>query len=696
MTHDIASLPSIDALLNKQASAYPEHLFLRNKDERWTYAEADHEVNALAVGLQELGIEQGDRLAIILPNMPAFVLALFAGARAGAILVPINIRRSPPEILARLSKTRPKALITSSGAANEAEDNYLEMVLDLRGDIPELEHIISLDKDGASILLWSELTAQEGSLRSLKRKTKDPAVIVHTLGSTGESRGAILTHSGLLRNAAGIAETLACTQDDVFLGAVPFSNTFGLTATILACTVSGAQLVSMKRYNPSQALELIESAAITVHHGVPTMFALELNHPSFRPEKCATLRTGIISGAPCPPELVTSVREQMGCDVIVAYGLTEASPSVTMTSLSDGPITATETVGRPMDGVEIKVIGLEGEPLPPGEEGELCVRGYNIMLGYWEDDEATAQAIDKDGWLHTGDLAIITPDGPVRILGRKDEVINRGGFKIHPGTVEMVLRSHPGVKAAAVVGVPDSIYGEITCACVVRNPNATLEVEELISFASERLANYTVPDRVLFFEALPRDGRGLVRRNYLRARVHIRGTAWKFGKNIDTDAIIPARHCNTSDPRELAKHCMEDADPTFVQKIRRGDLIVAGANFGCGSSREVAPLSIKSVGVSTVIAKSFARIFFRNSINIGLPILESEEAVDGIQEGDEVEVEPATGKIHNLTRGTTFQAAPYPQFLQRIIQRGGLLSYVEDRLAEKEGHRRGTGDVEDT
>jgi 3-isopropylmalate dehydratase small subunit len=175
---------------------------------------------------------------------------------------------------------------------------------------------------------------------------------------------------------------------------------------------------------------------------------------------------------------------------------------------------------------------------------------------------------------------------------------------------------------------------------------------------------------------------GLVRKDYARERVRIRGKAWTFGKNIDTDAIIPARHCNTSDPEELAKHCMEDADPSFIQKMRRGDLIVADTNFGCGSSREVAPISIHAAGVSAVIAKSFARIFFRNAINIGLPILESPDAVDGIKEGDEIEVEPATGTIRNLSQGTVFHAVPYPEFLQRIIDQGGLLPYVEQRLAD--------------
>lgn len=398
---------------------------------------------------------------------------------------------------------------------------------------------------------------------------------------------------------------------------------------------------------------------------------------------CTTLRTGIMSGAPCPPELVRRVRQEMGFDLRLAYGLTEASPSVTITRADDGPVTSVETVGRPHPGVELQVVDSEGNALELGEEGELCVRGYNVMLGYWDDPEATAMAIDGDGWLHTGDLATIDPDGPVRVVGRKDEVINRAGFKVYPGTVEMVLRSHPAVKEAAVVSVPDLIYGELSCACVVRRAGMEVTAEELLDYAAERLADYARPDRVLFFDALPRRGSGPVQKAYLRERVRIHGRAWKFGKNIDTDAIIPARRCNTADPRELALYCMEDADAEFASKMTRGDLIVADTNFGCGSSREVAPLSIKAAGVSAVIAKSFARIFFRNSINIGLPILECPAAVDGIREGDKVEVEPATGTIRNLTRKETYKAEPFPEFLQHIIDQGGLLAYVENRLNQE-------------
>ncbi|HKZ55236.1 MAG TPA: AMP-binding protein [Anaerolineales bacterium] len=673
---------SIDALLRAQARTYGNRVFVKENARVWSYAEAEEHAGALAGGMRALGLAPGDRLAVILPNLGAYVITAFAAAWAGLILVPVNVRRSREELLARLSKTRPRAVVTFSDPDEFKGMDHLQAVLDLKAGLPDLEHVIAVGAVGRGAIDWDDLSRSNPRPPAPMADAQRPAAILHTLGSSGEPRGAVLTHRALVRNAAGIAQTLECSSNDVFLGAVPLTNAFGLAPTILACAVSGAQLVPLKRYNPGLALALIASAGVTVHHGVPTMFALELNHPDFHSESCRSLRTGIVSGAPCPPELVTEVRQRMGCNLLIGYGLTEASPSVCLTRLDDGPVTATQTVGRPMEGVEVRVVGPDGATLPTGQEGELHVRGYNIMQGYWEDDEATRQVLVDGGWLRTGDLAVVDADGPLRILGRKDDVINRGGFKVHPGTIEMVLRSHPAVRDAAVFGIPDVVYGEITCACVVRWPERQAPVEALLSYLRERLPDYAVPDRVLFFDALPRLGSGPLRMAYLRERVRIRGAAWKFGKNIDTDAIIPARRCNTSDPRELAQYCMEDADPEFVHKMRRGDVIVAETNFGCGSSREVAPITIRAAGISAVIAKSFARIFFRNAINIGLPILECPAAVDGIQQGDEIEVEPATGIVRNLSRAKVFQAQPYPEFLQRIIERGGLLGYVEERLAD--------------
>jgi fatty-acyl-CoA synthase len=672
---------SIGDLLSRQATEFPDRPFISFGDKQMTYTDVEGSSQAFASSCIQMGLKPKDRLALLLPNDPTYVIALFGAVKAGLVLVPINIRRSPAEVLSRLSKTSPRALVTFSEPEKFKGIDHLALALSMQPELPGLNFIFSKESKREGVIPFSTLLQSKTQLRPDSPSSDTPAAIIHTLGRDGQPRGAILSHHSLVRNAADMGDCLECDENDVFLGAVPFSNTFGLTATILSALIAGAQVVCLDKYHPGRALELIEGHQVTVHHGVPTMFGLELNYPEFASTKCASLRTGIMSGAPCPPLLARRVRQEMGINLVLAYGLTEASPSVTMTHLDDGPVTATETVGRPMPGVELKIIDSDGKRLENGDEGELCVRGYNVMSGYWDDPEATSLVLDDRGWLRTGDLAVIDPDGPVRIVGRKDEVIIRGGFKLYPGMVEMVLRSYPGVKETAVVGVPDLVYGELSVACVVRQEGAQFQAEDLQNYAAGHLADYALPDRVLFFEALPRRASGVVRKGYLRERARIRGRAWKFGKNIDTDAIIPARHCNTADPRELAVHCMEDADPDFVDKMDRGDLIIAETNFGCGSSREVAPLTIKAAGVSAVIAKSYARIFFRNAINIGLPILESPDAVDGITQGDEVEVEPATGTIRNLTQGTSFMATPFPDFLQHIIDRGGLLAYVEDRLA---------------
>ncbi len=688
MTYESFHNTTIGELLSTQAARFSNRVFLRLDGEHLTYAQVEYKACALAAGLRELGLQAGDRLGMILPNTPTFVITIFAAAKAGLILVPVNVRRDRAAVLARFARTRPKAIVSFSDPKLFNGKDHLAMVLEMRSELPDLQRVISISpvsksqkKDG--VTSWDSLLNDTAALPVPSAKSHDPAAIVHTLGSSGEPRGAILAHGGLVRNAADIAERMDCKADDIFLGAIPFSNTFGLTSIVLASTVAGAQLVCLPHYRPSEALRLVKAAGVTVLPGVPTMFALELNHQDFHPSACSTLRTGVMAGAPCPPELVRRVRQEMNFKLLIGYGLTEASPAVTMTQLDDGPVTATETVGRPLDAIELNVIAADGRSLPLGEEGELCVRGYNLMSGYWEDPQATAQVLDKEGWLHTGDLATIDSDGPVRIVGRKDEVIIRGGFKIYPGNVEMVLRSFSGISDAAVVGVPDLIYGELTCACLVREANVRFTAEDVLAYAKGNLPDYAIPDRILFFDVLPRHPGGPVQKDYLRERVRIRGRAWKFGRNVDTDAIIPARHCNTANPHELALHCMEDADPGFVRKMRRGDLIVADSNFGCGSSREVAPLTIKAAGVSAVIAKSFARIFFRNAINIGLPILECPQAVDEICEGDEVEVEPAAGIIRNLTTSAQYQATPFPAFLRRIIELGGLLAYAEERLAER-------------
>lgn len=679
---EFRNLP-LGEILSLQAEQYPDRIYLKLGDERWTYSDIDDKANRLASGIKELGLLSGDRLAVTLPNIPEFIVSVFAAAKLGVLLVPINVRRSEEEITARLVKTQPKAFISfSDPEQHEGVDHYAVGLL-LKEQIPHLNHLILLGSKHKDAIPWDELLESTPFDNSGGINPIDPVAIIHTLGRMGEPRGAILTHRGIARNAISIVRMMQVTPYDVFLGAVPFSNTFGLTAHVIACTIAGTQIICMPKYHPGEALSLILKENITIHHGVPTMFAMEMSWPEFRPRDCASLRTGIMSGAPCQPELVSQVREEMGFKVLVSYGLTEASPCVTMTRLDDGPVTATETVGRPLEDVEVKVIDENGETLPLTEIGELCVRGYNVMVGYWDDPVATSKVLDSDGWLHTGDLASISPNGPVRIHGRKGQNINRAGFKVYPGAIEVKLQSFSGVKEVAVVGVPDLIFGEMIFACVVPQSNADLNADDLIVAAEEVLPDYAIPDRIIFFDELPRNSSGLIDKEYLRDRVRIRGQAWKFGDNVNTHIIIPHRRCAMIDPQELAKYFMEDTRPGLDAKIRRGDIMVAGSNFGCGSSSDIAALAIKAVGVSAIIAESFSWFFFRNAVNTALPIFECPEAVKDISEGDEIKVEPKEGLILNLTTNQTYRARPFPDFVQYIINKGGLISYINNNLIKE-------------
>jgi fatty-acyl-CoA synthase len=322
-------------------------------------------------------------------------------------------------VVTRLNKTQPKVFILAPGSKQNYEKGQEDMESIWREDAPYLEFLISVDTDEEDGIPWEEFISSSPEAQKTKVGIKDPAIIVHTLGSTGDPRGAILSHGGLVRNAAQIAANMRANAEDVFLGAVPFSNTFGITATILACTVAGARLVCLPRYHPAQAQELIANEGITIHNGVPTMFAMEMNHPGFEKQSFDSLRTGIMAGAPCPPLLVARVREELGCNILIGYGLSEASPSVTMTQLDDGPVTSTETVGLPMEGIEIKIVGPDNDELPLGETGELCVRGYNVMLGYWEDSQATSDVLGPDGWCRSTTRVEAHARGIKRIRGDK-------------------------------------------------------------------------------------------------------------------------------------------------------------------------------------------------------------------------------------------------------------------------------------
>ncbi|MDP1779282.1 MAG: class I adenylate-forming enzyme family protein, partial [Anaerolineales bacterium] len=302
MTYETFHNTTIGELLSVQASRFSNQTFLRLDKQRWSYADVELQACSLAAGLIELGLQSGDRLGVTLPNTPAHVITIFAAAKAGLILVPVNVRRDRSDALARLAKTKPKALITFSDPKQFNGMDHLEMALDMRASLPELRFVISTSsasksqkKDG--VISWDSLLKDTAPLPPVVAKPRDAAAIIHSLGSSGEPRGAILTHGGLVHNAADIASRLGCTAEDIFLGTIPFSNTFGMTAIALACAVAGGQLVCMPHYRPSEALRLVKETGVTVLSGVPTMFALELNHMDFHASACSTLRTGVMAGA---------------------------------------------------------------------------------------------------------------------------------------------------------------------------------------------------------------------------------------------------------------------------------------------------------------------------------------------------------------------------------------------------------------
>jgi acyl-CoA synthetase (AMP-forming)/AMP-acid ligase II len=309
---------TIDSLLSDQAIKYSGHTFLTDDSHSFTYGEVNELASSAAAALVDLGLQPGDRLGILLPNVAEFVISVFAAAKAGLLLVPINLRRNRAEIFTRLAKTAPKALITFSNPALFRSVDHLATLRDLKSDLPELEIIISAQGEAPDVHSWADLLSHKPLTQPASHSSDSAAAIVHTLGSFGQPRGAVLTHSGMVRNATDIAAALECRPEDKILGAVPFSNAFGLTPTILATVAAGAHLICMT--------------------GVPTMFAMELNHSDFASKKFSSVRTGIMAGAPCPPDLILQVREKMIPNLLVAYGLTEASPSVTMTRLDDGPI----------------------------------------------------------------------------------------------------------------------------------------------------------------------------------------------------------------------------------------------------------------------------------------------------------------------------------------------------------------------
>ena len=479
---------------------------------RLSYSQADREIRVLAAALAERGVEAGGRLATILPNCPEAVISLLAAARLGATLVPINPALAYHELQYQLRHAGASVVIATTGWDGR---DYLEWFEDLADEMPELQHVIAVGGDDVwfedRIESYRDLVARDGGPADGPRDPESLLAILFTSGTTGKPKGVCLTHRGLVGNARLTVEAMGQRADDVSMLMVPHFTVFG-TSVVLGAVVTGATLVLLEHFSADEAVAAMASAGVTLCHGVPTMFTLLLRSGAFTRSRLPRLRSGIVAGSPVTAALVKKVREV--CDVEIAYGLTETGPTVSITRASDPPALRDTTVGRPLDGVEVRIVDFGAKQ---GQEpaGELAVRGSGVMTGYDRMPSESRRVFTQDGWFLTGDLATVDAQGFVRIVGRRKETIIRGGFNVHPREVEDVLRAHPAVEDTCVVGIPHEVLGEMIVACVIPVEGAIVRGEDVIAFARESMADYKVPDQVRFADSFPLNASGKVLRREL-------------------------------------------------------------------------------------------------------------------------------------------------------------------------------------
>jgi fatty-acyl-CoA synthase len=507
---------SVADIIATVAAEQPRHPCLILGDRRYTYGQVDAHSSALAAALFELGIEKGDRIALNLPNWPEFVISMFAAAKLGATIVPLNPKYTTPELQYMLRHSEAVACVTAE--VWEGVD-YLARFENFLAALPDLQYIVSVGEED----LWYddrihqfEDLVSSGEGRPLKIASVDPDndvfAIVYTSGTMGKPKGVSLTHTNLLTTALASADALELTPQDLVFGVNTLFNVFGLGPGVLGTMGSGAALVLQEDNDPRRALSILEREKITVYHGVPTAFILGLHEPQRDEFDLSSLKTGIIAGAPVAEELVARIQRELVPEVVVAYGLTETGSTVSITRRQDPPGKRLATVGRPLAGTDVKVLDFDGSPLPVESIGEIAVRGPGVMQGYYRQPGETAQVFTEEGFFLTGDLGMVDEEGYLHVVGRRKEMIIRGGFNVYPREVEDRLHAHPAVLDVAIVGLPHDVLGEVACACIVLVEGAIVTGEEIKDFCREMLADYKVPDLVRFLDSFPMTGSGKVRR----------------------------------------------------------------------------------------------------------------------------------------------------------------------------------------
>ncbi len=514
---------TIGANFERTVAAHPDREALVEvaSGRRWTWAELDADVNRLARGLIAAGVDKGDRVGIWSPNCAEWTLTQYATAKVGAVLVNVNPAYRTHEFSYAVNQSGLSVLISASSFKTS---DYRAMVDEVRDQCGAMDRVVYLDtEDWAMLLSEGDVLPEDAvAARLATLEPSDPINIQYTSGTTGRPKGATLSHRNILNNGFFTTELINFTEQDRLCIPVPFYHCFGMVMGNLGCTTHGATMViPAPGFDPEITLRTIAAERCTAVYGVPTMFIAMQNHPTFADHDLSSLRTGVMAGSVCPVEVMKHCVEDMHmAEVSICYGMTETSPVSTQTRADDDLDRRTATIGRVHPHVEIKVVDPgTGETVERGEPGEFCTRGYSVMLGYWDDQARTIEAIDEDGWMHTGDLAEMREDGYCTIVGRIKDMVIRGGENVYPREIEEFLYQHPDIEDVQVIGVPDERYGEELCAWVKMKAGATpLDADAVREHATGKLAHFKIPRYVLIVDEFPMTVTGKIRKVEMREK----------------------------------------------------------------------------------------------------------------------------------------------------------------------------------
>ena len=520
---DDAPWSTIPELVADAASRFPDHEGLVDEDERWTFAELARRVDEASRALMASGIAAGDRVGLWAPNIREWVVAALAVYGAGGCLVPVNTRFKGREARDVLARAGARLLFT---VTDFLDGDYVNAVR-AGGGVPSLEEIVVLRgsvSEGA--VRFADFLTRATSVDDASRVARAAGVsrddichILFTSGTTGAPKGVMLSHGQICRAYLVFADVIGLREGDRYLVVLPFFHSFGLHAGILCCLMRGATIVPLDVFEPAATMQRIAAERITAFPGAPAMYQAILNHPDADGFDLGSLRLAILGAAAIPVELVEAMRGRLGIETVVTgYGITEGSGIVTMCRYDDPPEVIAHTCGRPLPGLELRLVDDDGADVSAEAPGEVLVRGYTLMRGYLDDPEQTAAAIDADGWLHTGDIGIRRADGNLVITDRKKDMFVVGGFNAYPAEIENVMLSHPAVGQVAVVGIPDARLGEVGMAYVIPRPGTSPDPDEIVEWCRAEMANYKAPRRVEIVDELPLNASGKVLKYVLRER----------------------------------------------------------------------------------------------------------------------------------------------------------------------------------